>query len=285
MKSPLLASCFVACLGLAAAPSASAVALMLDFGPTAITTGSFTNSPYHAVSGVTDGTWKSSIVGDVNSGLFYSDNSPATNVAVNMGVSYASTVIGQTATTINLGLNTFNTTALTGSATNTGVYADTSAGRDGIFTSNNNNPYIGLQVTGLSAGTYDIYIVARNTNTGADQAAYTQTAYAGKSASVGNFDFSAYSATSESLLYPSGPTNTYSSNWVEGSNYVKLSITLTSGEYLNLAVAGGGTGAAARGFLNSVQIVSTSTVPEPSTYAVLGGLVALGLAIHRRRRA
>lgn len=276
MKTPILASCLAASLGLVAAPSASAVALMLDFGPTAVTSGDFSNSPYHHASNTAGTKWNTSINGDANSGLFYDNGDAANAVAVNLGVSSGTT------STINLGTNTFNATALTGTATNTGVYADTSAARDGTFTSNNSNPFIGLQVGGLAAGTYDIYITARNTNTGANQTAYSQTVYAGKSAAAGNFDFSSYSGTSETLSFPSGPTDGFSSSWSEGQNYVKLSVTLTAGEYLNLAVAGGGTGTLARGFLNSVQIVSA--VPEPASYSAIGGLAALGVVGLRRRR-
>lgn len=62
---------------------------------------------------------------------------------------------------------------------------------------------------------------------------------------------------------------------------MKLSISITAGEYLNVA-SYGGTGEG-RGFLNSVQIVSA--IPEPSTYAALAGTGALLLAFMRRRPA
>lgn len=249
---------------------------MLDFGPTAVAETDFTQSPYHSALSGAGTTWNTSIVGDRSSGLYYDNGDAATGVSLDVGVSDGST------TTINLGTNTFNTTSLTGTATNTGVYAGTSSARDGLFTNNSSNPFIGVQIGGLSTGTYEIYITGRNTNTGDNQAAYSQTVYAGTSADAGNFDFSDYSANSATLSFPSGPTSNFTSAWVENQNFVKLSITLNAGEYLNIAVAGGGGGNAARGFINSIQVVSV--IPEPGAYAALGGLAALGAASVRRRR-
>ncbi|MFA6959211.1 MAG: hypothetical protein WC205_00490 [Opitutaceae bacterium] len=53
----------------------------------------------------------------------------------------------------------------------TGVYAGTSASRDDIFTGVNSGTIraVDLQISGLAAGTYDIYITGRNTNTTAGQ--------------------------------------------------------------------------------------------------------------------
>lgn len=250
---------------------------MLDFGPTG-QTGATTNSPYHTANGsFTGGTWNTLGVADVASGLLYSDNTAAAGVSVNLGIS--------TTSTINLATQPSTSNAL-GTATNTGVYAGNSVGRDGIFsgTSTSNNS-VGVQIGGLSAGTYDIYVTARNTNTG-QQAnnGYSQTVLVGAGA-LGNFDFSSY--ISSTLTYPSNAnTALYTEAWVAGQNYVKLSIVLTAGQYLNLAVDGTNTGGSGdtRGFLNSVQIVNTSAIPEPSSYAALGGLAALGLAVANRRR-
>ncbi|MDF3057120.1 MAG: glycosyltransferase family 1 [Rariglobus sp.] len=247
---------------------------MLDFGSTEATLGNLTNSPYHTAAGpsFTGAKWNT-ITADAPSGLVFSDNSAATGVSVNMGVSSGTT------TTINLGSNTFS--QLAGTASDSLIYAGNSVGRDGIFTSNSSNPYFGVQIGGLSAGTYDIYIAARNTNTGSGQAAYDQIAYVGKASTAANFSFTGYTSSLLSYAADQNPDTYRASAWVQGDNYVKLSITLTAGEYLNLAVAGNGT---TRGFLNAMQIVSTSTIPEPSTYAALGGFAVLGLAVVARRR-
>jgi hypothetical protein len=66
-------------------------------------------------------------------------------------------------------------------------------------------------------------------------------------------------------------------------NYAKFSVTPTSGEPIDLAIFGGS--GDSRGFLNSVQIVNPSTIPEPATYALLGGLASLLVTLgfkHRR---
>ncbi len=264
LATPLLALGFAAC--------AHAQVLMLDFGSTA-STGAETNSPYHTAASpsFTDIKWNT-VTADVSSGgLFFSDTTAAAGVSVNMGVSTGTT------TTIDLDANTFN--QLTGSATDSLIYAGNSVGRDGMFTNTTGNPYIGVQIGGLSGGTYDIYITARNTNTGSGQAAYDQIAYAGKSSDLGDFSFTGYISSTISYAANQNPDTYRTSAWSEGENYVKLSITLSDGEYLNLAVAGNGI---TRGFLNSVQIVSA--IPEPSTYAVIGGLAMLGFAAIRRRR-
>jgi len=278
MKPLILTSCLAAVLGFAA--TASAQVLMLDFGPTVATGANLTNSPYHtsAGNGFTGTTWNTVGTADVSSGLLFSNNTAATGVSVNLGTT--------TTSTVNLAAQPSASNAL-GTATNTGIYAGNSVGTDGIFSgTGTSNNTIGVQIGGLSAGTYDIYIAARNTNTGQQATnGYAQTVLAGKSASAGNFDFTGYS--SETLTYPSNAnTALYSSAWVEGENYVKLSITLSAGEFLNIAVDGTniGGGGDTRGFLNSLQVVNTSVIPEPSTYAALGGIAALGFAALRRRR-
>lgn len=264
---------FLALFTLGLTVSAHAEVLMLDFGPTA-STGATLNSPYHTVAGVgfTGGAWNTVALADVGSGLLFSDGTAATGISVNLG--------SATSSTINLSAQPATSSAL-GSTTNTGVYAGNSVGTDGIFSGNaSSNQRVGLQIGGLAAGTYDVYITARNTNTATNSATYTQSLFAGTSAS-GNFDYTGIGYSSSVLTY-TNPTasSIYTDAWGEGQNYAKLSITLTAGQFLNLAVAGGG--ADTRGFLNSVQIVGTS-IPEPSAYAALGGLAVLGFAALRRR--
>lgn len=252
---------------------------MLDFGPTG-QTGSATNSPYHTADGAfTGGTWNTIGVSDMTSGVLFSDGTaPMTNVTVDLGISATNT--------INLSTQPATSSAL-GIANTTGVYAGNSVGKDGIFSgTGSSNNSIGVQIGGLSAGTYDIYVTARNTNTGSEpNKGYSQTVLVGTSADSGNFDFTGYN--SSTLTYPNDSnTSLYTAAWVAGENYVKLSISLSAGEFLNLAVDGEAIGSSGdtRGFLNSIQIVNTSTIPEPSTFAALGGLAAFGLAAATRRR-
>ncbi len=269
ISSALLKGCACA---LALSVTVSAQVLMLDFGPTAATGASLTNSAYHTAHGSfsSNTTWNTIQTADVNSGLFWSGGTAATGVSVNLG---ATTDAG--ITLIGLANVPSGNSAL-GTAITGGVYANSSVGKDGIFTgASGNSRSVGLQIGGLAAGTYDIYVTGRNTNI---SAAHVQNFYAGASAS-GDFDYAGYST--KGLSFGNLATS-QTASWSEDANYVKLTVTLTSGEFLNIASIGG-TGEA-RGFLNAIQIVNTSAVPEPGTFALLAGLLGLGTAAALRRR-
>ncbi len=285
MKLPtFIAGCACA---LASCLSASAQVLMLDFGPTAATGGNLTNSPYHTANGsFTGNTWNMVQTSDAGSGLLWSDNTAATGVNVNVGATTAAGV-----TTIGLASAPSGTSAL-GTVVNTGVYTGTSVGTDGIFTgTSGQSRAVGLQIGGLAAGTYDIYVTGRNTNI---SAAHVQNFYAGKSSSAADFDFSAY--TTKALSFGNTSTSATSS-WTDTANYVKFSVTLTSGEFLNIASIGGtgedigsavaidscSTERRTRGFLNAIQIVNTAAVPEPAAAASFVALAAAACAAFRRK--
>jgi hypothetical protein len=277
MKSKLVSLSVVSILGFAAS-AASAQVIMLDFGPTAATGANLTNSPYHTSSGSTDNNWNTFSTADRLSGLSYSTSAAATATGVSVNLGSATT-----GTTINLDTQPVTSSAL-GNPTSAGIYAGSSVGTDGIFTTTNGATgvtRVGMQVGGLQAGTYDIYITARNTNTAALAATYTQTAYIGTSSTLGNFDFSGFTNLGTLTYANPNASTSFTSTWVQGENYLKLSVTLSANDYLNLAIAGGGS--ENRGFLNSVQIVNTTIIPEPSAFAAFAGLGALGLVGLRRR--
>lgn len=69
-------------------------------------------------------------------------------------------------------------------------------------------------------------------------------------------------------------------SFVEGTNYGVFSFTATGTSQLFTVGPTGSNEANLAG----LQVVQTSAVPEPSTYAALAGLAALGLAAARRRR-
>lgn len=262
----------------AASLSMSAQVLMLDFGPTPAADESRLSSPYHSVNtSFTDTRWNTLGTSDASSGLFWSNHTAATGISVNLGATTEPDSM-----TIGLDNTPSNGTGLLGNAmSSTTIYANSAPARDGIFTgtSNASTRYVGLQVQGLAAGTYTIYITGRNTNI---NTGHEQVFYAGKSASAG--DFNATSLASQSLTYYSSPT-VQNNSW-QGSgglaNYATFTVTLTSGEFLNLAVRGGAS--EARGFLNSVQIVNPSAIPEASTTAFFAGLLAVAGAVGLRRR-
>lgn len=244
-------------------PAAQAQIIMFDFGPTAPTGSNLSNSPGHftgAVSGAQT-IWNQVGVSDVTSGLLYANNTAATGISIATG--RESTDISNIIDfTTNPGFS-----AALGSSVNTGVYAGDSVATDGIFHTSTAAFALGVQIDGLAAGTYEVYISGRNTNV----ASYQQNFYAASSVAGTTFNFG---SLSPDLLANSGTA------WVENTTYSVFTLTLGVDEVLNIAVSGTGTGAAGRGFLNSVQIVA---IPEPSTMGLLGfGAVALLGMIHRK---
>lgn len=259
----------------------SAQVLMLDFGPNLTTTPS--NSPYHTVNtGFTGTSWNKVETADVASGLVYSDGTTATGVTVNVGASLNTSTL----TTINLAETPSGNSQL---ATGTGIYAAGSVGTDGIFEKSNstgtNVGSVGVQITGLAAGTYTLYLTGRNNSiTNFGSTGQVITAYAAAGTAGSDYAFGGYSSGSNTFT-----GSTTSSSWVAGTNYIELSVSITAGEAINIAVIGGGDAGGStidqRGFLNSLQIVNvTSSVPEPSAYSVVMGLGAVGIVSLFRRR-
>lgn len=284
LLTPLLAA--------AIAPFAlHAEVLMFDFGPTTTTAPS--NSPYHtaAGSGFTDTSWNKIQTAD-SSSLVYSNGTTATGVGINIGTSTGTSA--GALNTIDLANTPSGNSQL--ATIGTGIYGSGSVGTDGIFHSSGtvtsrNLGSVGVQITGLSIGTYTLYISGRNTNitdfgTGGNQGQLI-TAYAGVGTAGDNFTIgsgSGYASGSNNFL-----STTNSTSWVAGENYIQLTVSITSlGQALNLGITGGGDAGGTtkdnRGFLNSLQIVNTSLIPEPSTYAAMGGVAALGFASLRRRK-
>jgi hypothetical protein len=261
MKSHLLASLVAALSAL----SASGSILMLDFGPTNASGTDLTNSPYHTVAGggFTDASWNKIEKADVSS-LTWSDGTTATGVSINLGVAPAS----GTPTVVNYATAP-NSSAGLGGVVGGGIYASTSVGRDGIFGIASQS--LGIQITGLAAGIYEIFVVGRNTNI-SDSIANS---YVGAGLAGENFDFSGL--TPISINY-SNLTSTAA--WINGVNYSKHTITLTAGQALNIATQGTDSGSQFRGFMNSIQIVQQ--VPEPSA-AMLAAALLLPLSLRRRR--
>ncbi len=251
---------------------ANAQVLMFDFGPTVASGASLTNSPYHTANGAfINTTWNQVQTADLGSGLLWSDGTAATGIALNLGSTTAATT---SSSTLGLANSPSNTNAL-GSTINSGVYATTSVGKDGIYTgTTGNSRAVGFQLSGLAAGTYDIFLSARNTNT---SVAHTQIMFLGASATSGDFVLNGAGMTSETLSIAAG-TSSATSAWVDNSNYLKMTVVVSSGDVLNLATLGGV--GEARGFLNSVQIVA---VPEPSTWALLAFSLTTVLVLRRRR--
>ena len=265
----------LAFIGLVLADSASASVYMLNFGnggsaanvPT--TEAEQKNSPYHIENpSFTGTTWNNLLLADATGITDATGVGPT--LSVNLGI--ASNATGSTL--VNLATNPSASSALTGAAFSTGVYADNSVGRYGILCNSSGNKFttnhqaVGVQISGLAAGVYEIYTLTRNTNTSTAQ---SFSVYVGTSASTGNFDFAGYA--NESISMSTGANTA----WVDGANYLKQTVTIGENEALNIAVDG--TVGQSRGFLNAIQIVQ---VPEPSSLLLLAPAIA-GLAFRRKR--
>lgn len=234
----------VASAGIVSALSAST--LMFDFGPTVVTGEDRTNSPYHAVApSFTDTTWNQVGVASLFEGVLYSDGTPAKGVTIVLGRS---------------SFNNWQTLTFAGppyqaplaNGSNTGVFANTSVGRDAIVHgSDSSTPsLVGVSIGGLPPGKYDVYIVGYNTNKEAADAAYMGF-WALPTVNTSNLDVSSYSPTAPQAT----SNNSATDSWVPGVNYVKLTVMLAPPKRYLTIFAHGTTDAETRGFLNSIQIV------------------------------
>lgn len=242
-----------------------------------------TNSPYHSDNpSFTDTTWNNVSNADESAGsLSFADGTTASGVALNLGV--ADLTISST---VDLSDNPSSANNL-GTKVSTGIFAGDSVGTGGVYDgSGADRRVIGAQITGLPAGTYDVYIQGINTNVAYNEAGISLPFEfaAGAGTAGADFDFTGYN--SATVTYETNQVN--ASSWLEAgnglaSNYGKIRVTLAAGQALNLVSNGDGgksnTGDSNRGFLNSAQIV---TIPEPGSLILLG-LGALAVMIVRRR--
>lgn len=272
MKNKRQAQCAALTLFLLASGimSSTAQTLLLDFGPTTVTGTDRSNSPYHSINASAGTNWNQIQATDVTSGLLYADGAAASGVTVDLGRS--SSVAWKTLTMAGQ-----PGSVSLGTITNTGVFDNTAVGRDAINygSSATQNTLVGLAIGGLAAGTYEIYIVGFNTNQGIASAAQ-ESFWALATSSTANLDTTALLSSPQATSL-----NNVSSSWVENGNYVKLTATLTAGEYLTI-FSTGSSATEYRGFLNSVEIVA---IPEPSTMILAVGGVVIAMGFSKRKRA
>lgn len=228
----------------------SASVLMLDFGPTEAEGDSQINSPYHAAQpAFQERCWNTVGVSNIDNGLRYANGEEATGVSLVLGSSIDSAVVDFSESPANsseLGVaNLINGPE--------SVFAGSSVGKDGIFTSAPyGNNLVGLKVGGLPAGRYEVYLVGANTSNGLNYQSPTLF-FVEATGDVATFDTEGLPPTATSLLSEKAVES-----WTEGESYAKASVELGAGEFLVIIADGAGVhgkGKEERGFLNAVQIV------------------------------
>lgn len=282
----IVAACLMASTGLA--PAAS---ILLDFGPTTVADGFTILSPGHAlgtVSSTTETTWNKITTSAQVSSLDWGNGDDATGIILTMGqglksgttinystgTTFASSIPGNGGSvTTNEKLTTNKGTSIYGAAT-----GSSSVGLDALFTADNDTA-IGFRLDGLVAGSYVVYVMARNSNTnsltGAGMNVYASAGASGAS----SFNYSTVAAQAQANTgYTTGSYVNQFGSFIANQNYVSIPITVGEDQSIFVGVEGQGTGGAGRGFINMIQIVQ---VPEPSV-SLLGAVGVL--ALFRRRR-
>ncbi len=256
-----------------------AASVLLDFGPTTVSSDSLTNSPGHATGAVSSSetTWNKVTGADIGSGLFYGNGSSATGVSLNLGLE---TTIGNNildfATTNDFKDLTGTRAAQLGPDYGNAAGTNAPAAKDGLFRNGTSNgsqsAAIGLRIDGLAVGSYTIYLVGRNTN--ATTAAGT-VFYASVGATANTFSFSSLTGAVLSNAFTES-----NDTWIAGNQYNTRTVTITeAGQSMYIAVEGYSVDY--RGFMNSVEIVP---VPEPAVGMLMAGSAgALVIAGTRRR--
>lgn len=271
----------IGAMGLMAVPSYAA-SLLIDFGTgggNGVATGADAQkSPgYLSHLGETSYNYGNAVT---LSSLVYGDGSAATGITVKLA---AESTIGNNTINFATGPN-IDFSGVSGSAVTdvNSVYSGNSPAKQGAFrisSNGSNNSAMGVSITGLAAGTYNIFMTGRNTNAGANA---TPSDFFLSTVDGGMPNTYLFAGTGNTTQQTASATHTAASlngtSFTAGVTHVEFTVTLTENQTLLLATEG--TGSDLRGFINSLEIVQ---VPEPS--AALLSFGTLGLLAFRRRRS
>jgi hypothetical protein len=256
---------------------------MFDFGKDTVSASKLAESPLHtADTNFEDTTWNQTTKATGAQSVIDSKGN-TTEVSIYVGRAATST----TWTSINFGA------AANDLANNsTGVFSGNSVGSDGIRGSHasptqiEGDGAVGIAITGLAAGTYDLYIVGIDRSSASPAMKFW--AAEGTLSNLSQPLTHASNSFDAAMLIANGAqatsSNTVADTWTENGNYVKLSVTLTgtANTYLTIFALGANPDDT-RGILNSLQVVSQ--IPEPATVAGITGLLLFAGTVIARRHA
>lgn len=260
-----------------AANAASALDLMIDFGVNAPST---TLGPAHASSGgpIADiaTTWNSASTSDgVNladiTSLVDASGNPLAGVTLDLGVGTSSAFDWSSQPFVRVGVS--------GSRSGTGVFANTTFADFMASTNSNGSPTtVGARISGLDAGTYSVWVAVRHTYQNNDNqgGTFAVSAGAGTLTSLAS-DFTPSNITQFNRANASANTDSWSVG--QGFTWETFTFDLTAGQ--DLVIFSDSTFDNQNGIINAVQIHS---IPEPSSFALIGGLGGLALLGLRRKR-
>src|SRR5271156_7169144 len=229
------------------------VPLLINFGPNAPTSTNLTDDPFHAATGGTftsDTTWNTSGVGGLST-LTYGNGSAAPGVTLTTGEGAG--------TTITFGMNPSSSSALGASVrfSSPSVFVPstgTTPVDGGIFENIGGSTVltsVRASISGLGAGTFNMYLVGANTSSNYNPANSTIAEEFWANATTGTPG----TVSTGSLGTGAEDQNEFpdTQTWVAGTDYAVVTATLTAGQNLNVYATANGTGSSAdlRTFLNS----------------------------------
>ena len=250
--------CFMATVALLAATTSvqADTVLQLDFGgPGGLGAYDGNNAP----AGITETVWNEVLTNQTNptGGLVFADGSAATGVTVETGEG-----VGAIDWSVPIDRGRANDALGTGDGT-LGIY-DTALTGDWFFGVNNEN--LGVRVSGLAPGVYDVYSINR------EPTEPTRTYDVG----IGVADTTNFTGLAVTSLAGQA---TNATAFVDGHNFATERVTVTStADFITVIVDPTN---AAFGTISGLQIVAV--IPEPSSFAIILGLGVAGLT--RRKRS
>jgi hypothetical protein len=216
--------------------------LLLDFGPTPVRSTEARMSPGHQNAAVPDSDVSWNLVEGDNADLLFGSGVAASGVSVDVGLSVAG--VGS----IDFSKNDVVSAPL-GVEVNIGNYLGSSPVKDGIYGQLGEGAAVGLQIRGLPAGSYIIYVHGRNTNS-VNETPMRFFAKAGAPSEIVSF------STQDSSIVVENSVPANRQEFLEGDNFGILKVTLGEGQALYLAAEGAGI--ETRGFFNTVEIIPDS---------------------------